>query len=537
MTKKSTKEKSQIVALNCILKCFLFPFFYSDTHECSVPAHQNPQLILKMDGRRLEEVLRPKDDFSTNGSVISLISDDEDDGVYVLKDHKAEISINHECIQLPRKERGEAAMENGRQGNGFCINDDITQFRGENVDAAQQIDVLQAVSGTPFCLYLYVGVQLGEERSTREQSFVLIGYFDQSSGVRVLRHFHTLQMKVATLDSQNSVDTDVITRTADSDISLLIKALKKCNLPLSNLAMFYCAAPHPVVNKVFVSHLQTLNSNLISLCSIPGIAGRACDAGLKASFSDIVDLVKDIHRHYSTLPSVNDCLKELFVNAKSFNPSLPISLECLFIIHTVQKMVHCWQELLEYFKSLQQTKDTSRIRIRLMDNKVQLHFLFLSFALEPLRALQDFQLSVTADLAVELQLISMLVHSYAASILQPSVRERFLKKRDIHLLHRTTELLPLAEVNIGSRARDFMVANIVDLGEQNKTCFLRKAQSFYKSALQSLADSIPEQFGDVTLRNIEVLLKDPEKITVRILISVVSVWIINYTSGHHFSQT
>ncbi|GLD50603.1 uncharacterized protein AKAME5_000377500 [Lates japonicus] len=373
---------------------------------------------------------------------------------------------------------------------------------------SHQKDIIQACSHTPYCLYLYRGVDLGGGQST---SVVLIGYFDQNSGVSVVRLLHTLQMSA---DAHTTADMDsiTVTHTAESDAHLLIETLKKTGLSLSNLAVFYCNAPHPEGSKVFVSQLQAFNPRLVSLCGLREMAGRACQSGLLASFSGVVDLVRDIHQHYSTSPSVNDSLKVLFAG-DSYNPSHPISAQCLFIISSVQKMVSSWRDLVDYFKSLRKTEDADRIRTQLMDYKVKLHFLFLSHMLEPLRALQELQDYNTAEVTVELQLTSMLIHNFAANILRPSVAERFVRRRDLHLLHKMNELLPATEVNIGPSARDFLWATaVVDLGEQERSDFQKGAVAFYKAALQSLVQSIPEQLGDVALRNIATVLKRPKDI-------------------------
>ncbi|XP_072223315.1 uncharacterized protein [Leuresthes tenuis] len=473
-----------------------------------------------MDSKTAEEPTKgkPVDHFGKNADVILLISDEEDDVVFVSMEQKTEKmkTVKDECVQPQLKvELKESAADNGSQGNGFCDSNLMNFSRRhycDRVDATYSKDIIQAIMHTPYCLYLYVGVKLGGGQST---SFVLIGYFDQSSGVSVVRPLTTLQMSVDTVDPQILVDKDTenITCRAESDAILLIEVLKKFDIPLSNLAVFYCAAPYPRMNQVFVSQLQTFNPKLISLCGLPGLAGKACQAGLMASFSYVVDLIRDIHYHYSTCPSINDSLKEIFANADSYCPSSPVSVQCLFVINSVQRMVSCWQDLGEYFKSLTHTEDTNRISTQLMDDKVKLHFLFLSYSLEPIRALQELQQSSTADLAVELHLTSMLVHSYAASILQPSVTERFLRSRDINVLLGDKELLLTAEVNVGSYARDFMLTTALDLGEQNKIHFLKNAQSYYKAALQSLVKSIPEQLGDTLLRNIGLVLKNPENIT------------------------
>lgn len=476
---------------------------------------------------------KPRENLNKNADVIVLISDDEDDVMCVEMEQnteKMETTAKEESVQVQQTKRvqqAEAAVDKRHQGSNFYCSDSwvrfIRRYCSDNVDTnfntgtdtrlsvpailspTHSKDIIQACSRAPYCLYLYVGVDLGGGEST---SVALIGYFDESSGVSVVRLLHTLQMSVDTVDPQTSADT------ADTDAHLLIEMLKKFGLPLSNLTMFYCNAAHPGVSQVFVSRLQAFSPKLVSLCGLSGMAGRACQAGLLASFGCVVDLVRDVHHHYSTCLSVNDTLKELFGDAEPYNPSCPISAQCLFIINTVQKMVSSWRDLIEYFKSLRKAEDADRIRTQLMDHKVRLHFLFLSHTLAPLRALQELQQYGLADVAEELQLTSMLVRSYAAGLFRPSVAERFVKRREPHLL--AEMLLPATEVDIGACARDFLWATaVVDLGEQERGDFLNNAVAFYKAALQSLVESIPKQLGDVALRNIGKVLKHPEDISVR----------------------
>uniref|UniRef100_A0A3B5B4X6 DNA (cytosine-5-)-methyltransferase n=1 Tax=Stegastes partitus TaxID=144197 RepID=A0A3B5B4X6_9TELE len=375
-----------------------------------------------------------------------LISDEEDE--------EMETAVSHECVQLRQIKR--EAVDRESQGDSLMLF--LRSYCHGGVDTTRPEDVIQACSDVPYCLYLYVGVELSAGKST---SVVLIGYFDQSSGVSVVKPLHALQM---------SVD------------AAAPPELKKLGLPLSNLAVFYCDAPHPAVNREFVSCLQAFSPRLMSVCGLTGMPGRACQAGLLASFSYVVDLVRDIHHHYSTCPSTNDSLKQLFDGVESYDPSLPVSAQCSFIIHVVQAMVGCWKDLVDYFKSLTQAEDAAWITTQLMTAKVKLHFLFLSHTLEPLRALQDLHRLGTAGIAAELQLTSMLLSLYAASILQPSVAQRFLGRRDVDLLHSEKKLLATAKVNVGSRAREFLWATpVVDLSEQDRSDFLEDAQAFYRA--------------------------------------------------------
>uniref|UniRef100_A0A3P9Q543 DNA (cytosine-5-)-methyltransferase n=1 Tax=Poecilia reticulata TaxID=8081 RepID=A0A3P9Q543_POERE len=366
-------------------------------------------------------------------------------------------------------------------------------------------DIMAVVTDRPYSVYLYVGVELGAGRSA---SVLLIGYFDEHSCRSVVKLLHTLQMSTDSADPRQPMDTDVMARVADSDAWLLVEVLRKYELPLSNLVAFYCSAPQPSLSRVFVSQLQAFSPKLLSLCSIPGIAERTCQAGLTAAFSHAVDLITDVHRHYSICPSINGSLTEVFADT---GPHLP---QYLLLAHSVQKMAARWQDLQEYFKSLNEAE--ASIRSRLLDDAVRLQFLFLSHALEPLRALNKLQQGGTAELSMELQLTSILMESYTASICRPVTKycdKSLLLQRELDLLH-GDELLPVAEVNVGTRASDFMLAFGPSVGEQNLARFLRDAQAFYRAALQSLVESIPGPLGDVTLRNIGLMLKSPESITI-----------------------
>ncbi|XP_034091018.1 uncharacterized protein LOC117558748 isoform X2 [Gymnodraco acuticeps] len=373
-------------------------------------------------------------------------------------------------------------------------------------------DVIKACYSLPYCLYLYMDVELGLEKNT---SVLLVGYFDQNSGVSVVKPLLTLQLSGCYADPQYSEDAGIHTvhTHAETDASLLIKELKRNDLWLPNAAVFYCNAPNLRVSNVFLSHLQPFNQNIISLCGLPGMTSRACQAGLLSSFSCVVDLIRDIHYHYYTCPSVSDSVKGLFADEKYYNPSLPIAAQCLFIIHACQKMADCWRLLVEYFKSLNQVEDSNRIRAQLLDYKIRLRIIFLAQNLEPIRALQELQASSNACVTVELQLTSMAMHSFASSLLRPSAIENFLNKRNVSHLQTSSDLLLVKDVRVGSSARDFLWASaVVDLGEADRKVFRSDAKAFYKAVLESFAESLPEDLGDVALKNMGRVLGHSEDI-------------------------
>ncbi|XP_032376067.1 uncharacterized protein LOC116692137 isoform X1 [Etheostoma spectabile] len=511
----------------------------SDGHSSQTPP-QKLEIIVKVEGKAVEEPRKEKvpESLNTNKEMIMVISDDDDDVMEVTggkveqETEKMETTVKEKAAEKVKQEEA-AAVEKGNEGTSSTLLQFIRRYCNNNVGThsntsketqisgplgsaflspTHNINISKACSHTPYCLYLYVGVELGGGQNT---SVVLVGYMDQKSGVSVVKPLLTLQMSVDPVDPQTPADADAVTDThaADTDAQRLIETLKKRGFPLSNIVAFYCNAAHPGVSQVFVSRFQAFNSRLVSLCGLPGMARRACQAGLLASFDCVVDLVRDIHYHYYTCPQVLRGLKELFADAESYNPSHPISAQCLFIIHAVQKMASSWRFLVDYYKSLKKAEDVDQIRSRLMDAKVKLRFMFLASILDPLRAFQEYQQGGTALVPVELQLASMLVHSYATSLFRPSIAKRFLRKRDLHLLQNTTEMLPVAEVHVGAPAREFMWATaVVDLGEQERLDFLQDAATFYKATLQSLAESLPEHLGDVTLRNIHQVLKHSDNI-------------------------
>lgn len=467
----------------------------------------------------VEELKKEKPNEKSNkcAEVFVCMSDDEADVV--------DVTMAQEMEQMEAavtEQRAEVAVAMGNQENALHESDALLSFIRQccpslppNFSPSHPKDLIQACQQTAYSLYLYVGVALGTGRST---GVILIGYFDQTSELSVVKLLDTLQLSADAVDPAVDIDTEASTNTcaADTDARLLIEKLKKFSLPLSNLCAFYCNAPHPTVSRVFESQLQAFSPSLVSLCGLPGIAGRACQAGLLASFRCVVDLIRSLHQYITIRPSVNHRLKAMFTNAESYNPSHPVCEQALFIISTVQKMASSWKDIMRYFNSVRQVADAHHIRSQLMDHKVKLRFLFLAQTLEPLRALQELQQNGTVDVATQLQLTSIMVRSYATNLLQPSAIECFLTKWDLQILHNEQELLPALDVDIRFNARKFLfVTSMADLGEQDRSDFLKDAVKFYKAALESLVTSIPGNLGELALLNIYKVLKHLENINVR----------------------
>ncbi|XP_034551005.1 uncharacterized protein LOC117821083 isoform X2 [Notolabrus celidotus] len=495
----------------------------------SLAPHQTPEMNRQVTPDVNMEEAQSKEtemeDLTVKANVIDLISD-EDDIINVTieqEPEKMETNVIEGCSQPTVKTK--AAMVDKNQRARLKSSDAVLHFirrycvdTNSNTDADTETlpaffspthvkDIIQASCHTPYCLYLFIGVELGDGLST---SVVLVGYFDKNTKASVVRPLFTLQMSVDTPEDVDS-EADAGTQTRDTDTSLLIDKLKKSGLRSSNLAMVYCNAPNPHLCQELVSTLQLINSRCVSLCGLPGMAERACQAALLASFRRVVDLVQDIHRHYCTYSPLNQNLKHIFADARPYNPSLQISEQSLFITLSVQRMVKNWRALVDYFKTVKITDDVPEIRIQLMDHKVKLHFLFLAHALQPLRALQELQQQDTADVGVQLKMAAVLFSSYASSLLVPIVNESFIKTRDLQVLQDGKNLLSSSRLDIGPIARDFLWATAeVDLGEQERKDFISSAMTFYKVALKTLAESIPKQLGDQAMKNISIMLKHPE---------------------------
>lgn len=366
-------------------------------------------------------------------------------------------------------------------------------------------DIALACSRAPYCLYLYKGVELGDRQTA---TVILIGYLHQRSGVKLVRLLDTLPTgadKNMNMDGNNGMGsslhggTDTHSSKDAAESRSVIETLKKYSLPLSNLAVFYCDSLG--LSREFVPQVLASNPGLVSLSGLPGLAGRACHAGMTAFFQHILDLVRDIYYHYTTCTSPNDNLKELFL--EPYSPSVPISHQSLFLSRAVKNMAGGWDGLLLYFRSLEKSEDAAQICTRLTNPKFYLDLLFLSKALDPLCAFREVQQCGVPDVAGELQLTSTLAHSYTTRLLRPDAAERFLRRRDPDLLHNDSELLP----DVSKEARDFMLL----VKEEERREFLTRVVSFYKAVTESLTESLPARLGDLALRNIAILLKPRSK--------------------------
>ena len=405
------------------------------------------------------------------------------------------------------------AVITGQNGvhDGGVLSAFIKKYSREHLDIPAPVcnpvltrDVVHACSTTPYSLYLYVGVHLDGGQRT---SVLLVGYVELSSGLSVVKLLDTLQLSTDSVDPQADVGPSVAADAA-ADARLLIDRLKKRGLSLGHLCVFYCNG-HPAVSRVLELQLQAFSPRLVSLCGLPGLAGRACQAGLLRAFPRVLDIIRELHHQRSNRPEVEDALKDVFALPNGLFQS--ICAQALSIVDIVETMSSGWRDIKERLKSL----DVNHIKELLMDDKLELHFLFLSKALRPLRALQVLQGAAAVSVAEELQLIWILLRSYAASVLQPSAASCFLRKWDLGILQDKKNLLLTSDVDIGASARDFLDgSSSTALTDRDQSDFFNAVRTFYKAVLESLVQNIPRNLSKAALMTITKVLKHPEDICV-----------------------
>ncbi|XP_061115075.1 uncharacterized protein LOC133139515 [Conger conger] len=351
-------------------------------------------------------------------------------------------------------------------------------------------DIVAICCQTPYCVYLYRGVALDKENTV---CLVLVGFFDEIMGRNCIRLLDVIQPPE---------DTDAFLFTC------LVETLNKFDILLCNFVTFYTDA-NATFTQQFFSFLQKMNPDIVSLFSLYVLADQACQSGLKALPSQVEELVMNIHDHYSTCPTTNDNLKEIFVNTGTSDTTLQISAQCLVLSSIIQKFLNMWPDLISYFKSCSGMSDKAKqICAQLEKPQLRLTFMFLSHALEPLCAFQR-KLKCSGgtsktDLAEILLEASSLLHVYAARFMHPEAVEKFISSCNTHLLRDTVDHLPETEINVGASAREFLAQSENELTDTMGN-FAEEVVAFYTALIESIAGSLP--LGGTSLRTISLLLK------------------------------
>ncbi|CAL8306222.1 unnamed protein product [Gadus morhua 'NCC'] len=354
-------------------------------------------------------------------------------------------------------------------------------------------------SHTPYCLYLYSGVELMDGLKA---TVLLVGYYDQRSGAAVLK----------LLDARPSLST---TNRDALDSNRLIQILIHFGLSLYNLSVFYCDSPDRGANSEMEARLRAFRPGLVSLSSLPGLAGRACSDGLEAAFGTVGELTQHIHLHFSncSLPA-GAALREVAACSRHYQPSVPVAAQCLFISHMVRRMTNDWRGLLDYFESLGPSPEARRIRILMRRRNVRLGALFLCQALQPLCAFQEAQLSGSAGLAVQLQLMAALSQAYAARILKSSSVGPYLEQHDRGMLRDAGLLLPDLELKVSPRVSEYLLELLRSDGAPDDASwetFLGDVVAFTQAVLENIGASFPDELGFAAMQNMGLLLTPPRQ--------------------------
>uniref|UniRef100_A0A8C7JE14 DNA (cytosine-5-)-methyltransferase n=1 Tax=Oncorhynchus kisutch TaxID=8019 RepID=A0A8C7JE14_ONCKI len=365
-------------------------------------------------------------------------------------------------------------------------------------------DIVSACQKTPYCIYMYGGVVLGEAGIA---SVVLVGYFD----VKAARHCIRL------LDVLQSPAED---NTGEETAAALVETLKRFGLPAANLAALYTDG-NGAASEQICSQLRELNPNVVVLGRLYGVADASCHAGMVELSTQAQELIVDIYSHYSFCSTKNDNLKELFSSITSINGlTLPLTTCCLNFCMLARKVLEMWTDLISHFSSCNKEDDVDEkaklICTQLQDPQIKATFMFLNQALEPLRAFQErlhhHEGSARADLVQILQEASNLLRSYASSFLRPQAVVRFLKERDVSLLKTTKFHLPGPELNVGGAAVEDFLCESSDSGSEALQFLQKQALSFYTALTASVAEGLP--LSDGVLRSMAQLLSPQGRLTV-----------------------
>merc|ERR1719354_510772 len=354
-------------------------------------------------------------------------------------------------------------------------------------------DIAAICSNTAYCLFLYGDVELGgEERG----SAILIGFFDQTAGKYCVRLLDVVQ-PVETMDG--------------TELTTLLETLKRFDVPLTNCAAFYCNLDHER-SRTLTLGLRAMETSIVSFGGLAILTGRACHDGLAATglHDQVMELIRKLSSHVS--PSVNNStLRQFFCDMTTLDTDHAISTQSLLFIRSVCKISKRWSTLTEYFHSREVgDEEMANIHSLLMDRRLQLVFMFLSFALEPLASYQE-TLEKGPKVEQALHECTGLLKFYTSSFLSPSGSARFLRKWDKTVLHDKEERLPVHNAKLGREVDEFLSnhkAEVADLVED----FHKTTVAFYAAVTSCIAKTLP--LSSAAFTNIAAILKPEGRVVV-----------------------
>lgn len=355
-------------------------------------------------------------------------------------------------------------------------------------------DITAVCSHSPYCLYLYVGMELGERETG---SVILIGFFDQTAGEYCLRLLDVIQPME---------DTETI------EFISLIETLKKFDIPIENLTAFYSNLVDPEQSSVFTSGLKAIKPSVVSLCGLMSLTGQACHKGLTATglYDQISELIRKVSLHNSSSVT-NGTLKQLFGDLAKLDTNNPLTALGSLFIRTLCKISSRWSMLTKYFGSqVAEEEGAAQVHSLLKDRKLRLIFMFLSFALQPLATFQE-KLEDGANFGQLLSESSGLLQGYTSSFLPLTATACYLRKYDDALLNDAAKHLPIGKVKVGHEVEDFLSLHKAELTDSLED-FHKSTVSFYAAVTSSIVKSLP--LTTVAFVNMAAILKPEGRLEV-----------------------
>ncbi|XP_068598946.1 DNA (cytosine-5)-methyltransferase 3A-like [Brachionichthys hirsutus] len=332
-------------------------------------------------------------------------------------------------------------------------------------------DITSACRRTPYCVYVYGRVALGEGDTV---SVVLVGFFDAVASRRRVRF----------LDALQSADA-----SGDQTAASVVATLTTFQLPVKNLAAVYCDG-NVAASEEICSHLRKLNPNAVAFGGLFGVADAACRAGMKTLSNQVQELMADIHAHHALCPRSSH-LDGLFAGAAGENAPFHLDAGCLAFCLFVTKLLEVWPDLISYFQSCDEDEERAKsICSQLQDPKVKATFVFLERALRPLRGFQRLvQTPEGAEITLILEQASDLLRSYARSFLRPHAAVRFLKEHDAQILKNESFHFFCPELDVGGDA----AADFLERPENTAALALLREEAlrFYVALTGCLAEELP----------------------------------------------
>ena len=176
------------------------------------------------------------------------------------------------------------------------------------------------------------------------------------------------------------------------------------------------------------------------------------------------------------------------------------------------KMSHAWHVLEDYFQSLAPSPEAQRICLLLKRRDVRLGALYLCQALLPLCTFQEAQQPGGAELSVQLQLLAVLGHAYAARILKSPCVAPYLERRDRSMLRNVNFLLPDSELKLSPQVSEYLsTGSKGTLGDGVWERFLADVVAFTQAVLESIGARVPGELGFTPMQHMGLLLTPPRE--------------------------